>query len=85
METYLIIAGAAIACGVIIMIMRSPGVAKKIFTGAATGMAALAAVDLTSSLTGVFIAVNGWSIAAAGLLGIPGVISMLLLKLIWQI
>jgi len=85
MRTYLIIAAAVIACGIIIAIIRSPGAFKRFVACAATGFAALAAVDLTSTVTGVFIAVSGWSIAVAGLLGLPGVVSMLLVKFIWQI
>lgn len=85
METYLIIAAAVIACGIIVAILRSPGFLKKFLGCAAAGFAALAAVDLTSSLTGVFIALSGWTIAATVLLGLPGVVSMLLIKIIWQI
>jgi hypothetical protein len=85
METYLIITAAVLACGVILMIIRSPGFFKKFIGCAASGFAALAVVDLTSSLTGTFIAVSGWSIAAAGFLGLPGVVSMLVIKFIWQV
>lgn len=85
MQTYLIIAAAVIACGIIIAILRSPSVFKKFIGCAAAGLAALAAVDLTSSITGVFIAVSGWTIAAAGLLGLPGVVSMLIIKIIFNI
>lgn len=85
MQTYLIIAASALACGVIIMIIRSPGAFKRFIGCAATGFAVLAAIDLTSSITGIFIAVSGWSIAVAGFLGLPGVISMLLIKALWKI
>jgi hypothetical protein len=85
MQTYLIIAAAAIACGIIIMLIRSPGAFKRLIACAATGFAALAVVDLASTLTGVFVALSGWSIAVAGLLGLPGVVSMLLIKVIWQV
>ena len=85
MGTYLIITAAALACGMIILLIRSPGVSKKFIAGAATGFAALAAIDLTSSFTGIFLAVSGWSIAISAVLGLPGVVSMLLLKIIWKV
>ena len=85
MQTYLIIAAAAIACGLIIMMLRVPGFFKRFFASAATGFAVLAAIDLTSALTGIFVAVSGWTIAVAAFLGLPGVISMLLIKVIWHI
>lgn len=85
MRTYIIVAAAALACGLLIVVLRNPGILKKIFGSAAAGFAALAAVNLSASLTGVGIAVSVWTIAAAGILGLPGVISMLLLKIFWKI
>lgn len=85
MQTYLIITAAVLACGVILMMIRTPGFFKKFIGCAASGFAGLALVDLTSSFTGAFIAVSGWSIAIAGFLGLPGVISMLVVKFIWQV
>lgn len=85
MQTYLIIAGAAVVCGILIVLIRSPGAFKRFVGCAAAGFAALAAVDLTSAFTGVFIAVSGWSLAVAGLLGLPGVVSMLVVKMLWKV
>jgi inhibitor of the pro-sigma K processing machinery len=85
MHTYIIIAVAALACGIIIVVIRNPDVLKKFIGSAVAGFAALAAINLTASLTGVGLAVSVWSIAAAGLLGLPGVVSMLMLKIFWGI
>ena len=84
-ETYLVIAASALACGLIILMIRTPGFFKRFFASAATGFAVLAAIDLTSAATGIFIAVSGWTIAVAAFLGLPGVISLLLIKAIWHI
>lgn len=85
MRTYIIVAAVALACGLIIVALRNPGTLKKIFGSAAAGFAALAAVNLSASVTGVGLAVSVWTIAVSGLLGLPGVISMLILKIFWKI
>lgn len=85
MRTYIIVAAAALVCGLIIVALRTPGTLKKIIGSAAVGFAALAAVNLSASVTGVGLAISGWTIAVAGFLGLPGVISMLFLKMIWKI
>ncbi len=48
--------------------------------GAATGIAALAVVDLTSTFTGVFIPLNVWTVSSSAAFGIPGVISLLIVN-----
>lgn len=85
MQTYIIIAAAALACGIIIVILRNPGIFKKFIGSAVAGFAALAAINLTASMTGVGLAISVWSIAVAGVLGLPGVVSMLLLKIFWKV
>lgn len=85
METYLIIAGVALLCGIAIAIIRNPGTLKKIIASSAAGLMMLAVIDLTYAFTGIYIAVSVWTLAAAAILGLPGVISMLFLKIIWNI
>ncbi len=48
------------------------------------GIAALTVVNLCSSLTAVSIPVSRLSLGVSSFLGIPGVICMLLLPMIWQ-
>ena len=50
---------------------------------AAGGLAALGAVNLTGLLTGVALPLNLFSLLVCCLLGAPGVITMLLLRLFW--
>lgn len=85
MQTYFIIAFAVLAIGLIIVILRNPGIFKKIIGSAAVGLVALTAVNLTAAFTGVSLAFSVWSIMAAGLLGLPGVVSMLLVKIFWKV
>ena len=85
MQTYILIAAAAFACGLIIVILRNPRIFKKLIGGMAAGFAALAAVNLTASFTGIGLAVSFWTIGVAAVLGIPGVVSMIVLKIFWHI
>ena len=55
---------------------------KSFLTSAALGLLALAAVNLTAPYTGVAIAVNRLSLAASGVLGVPGVTLMVILNMI---
>ena len=47
-----------------------------------SGTAGLLAVNLTSALTGVTLAFNGFTGAVAVILGLPGVVFLLLLRLL---
>lgn len=82
MDTYIIIAASAVAIGVIIALLRTPGLFKKMAGSAAAGFACFGLINVLSSVTGVGLAVSGWNLAIAGLLGLPGVISLLVVKAI---
>ena len=55
---------------------------KSFVTSALLGFLALALVNVTSGYTGVAIAVNRLSLAAAGVLGVPGVSLLVILNTI---
>lgn len=54
---------------------------KTLLLSALSGLAVMAAVNLTDSFTGISIAVNGWTVASSALLGIPGVLGLLTVRL----
>jgi hypothetical protein len=82
METYLVIAAAAFGCGLVILLLRSPSALKRFALGAAGGLAALGAVDVLAAATGVALAPNIFTVCAAAVFGLPGVVAMLFAKLI---
>ena len=82
MDTYIIIAACAVAIGIIIALLRTPGLFKKMAGSAAVGYASFGLINVLSSFTGVGLAVSGWNLTIAGLLGLPGVISLLVVKTI---
>ncbi len=55
---------------------------KQFLISAVLGFLALGLVNFTAQWTGVALAVNRLSIAASGLLGIPGVTLLVLLNLL---
>lgn len=50
-----------------------------------SGLIALFLVNLASGFTGVSLAVNAVTLLTAGILGLPGVAALLILKLIFKI
>lgn len=56
---------------------------KTIFFYAFLGVAAFALIDLTSKFSGVYIPVNYYTVGSSAALGLPGVICLLLLRIIF--
>lgn len=85
MKDYIIIAIAACVCGFLILVLRSSKVAKGLALNGIAGFAALGVVNITTAISGTYIAINAWTIITAALLGLPGVTGMMFFKLIWQV
>lgn len=73
------------ALSVIVAMFRSKKPIKSLFTSALQGILSLFAVNVLADLTGVSIAVNACTLSACAVLGLPGVISTLLLDTIFKI
>lgn len=56
---------------------------KTIVLYAFLGVLGLAAVNLTSNFSGVYIPVNAYTLGSSAALGLPGTISLLLLRMIF--
>lgn len=78
----LIILGVAITLTVLIVLCRTGRPIRRLLTSGVQGLCALGAVDLLGTFTGISLGLGWFSLAVSGLLGIPGVIGMLLMKLI---
>lgn len=57
---------------------------KNLFISAFQGGASLLAIKALGLLTGVVLPLNGFTLTAAAILGIPSCIAMLMLKLIFK-
>lgn len=79
---------AVAGCGgiaLLIALFRSGKPLRRLCGGALQGVCALAAVNLAGVFTGVSLGINWFTLGVCGTLGIPGVITLLLLKLIFPL
>ena len=81
MKTVLVIVAAAAALAITVFAVTERRGFSALFLNALGGMAALFAVNITGLATG---SVNRWSLGAGALLGVPGVISMLILDTVFK-
>lgn len=81
----LLVVGAALSIWLLIALFRSGKPVRSLMGSALQGACALAAVNVTGAFTGVSLGLNWLSGVACGALGVPGVIGLLLLKVIFGI
>lgn len=77
--------GIVIALAVGIALFRSGRPVRGLVGSAAQGICALAAVNIAGAFTSVSLGLNLFSGLVCVVLGIPGVIALLVLKLIFQL
>lgn len=75
---------AVAALCVLIAAFHAGHAVRRLFVSTLQGVAALFAVNAAGTLTGITIAVNPVTLTAAGVFGLPGVISVLLLNTIFR-
>ena len=78
----LIAAGAAAAAAVLIAAVRSGRPVRALLASAAQGLCALGAMDLAAAFTSVSLGAGWFTVGVSAVLGLPGVIGLLLLRLI---
>ena len=74
--------GGLIALAVLVALFKSKRPVRGLVGSGAQGICALAAVNIAGAFTGVSLGLNLLSSLCCVVLGIPGVISLLILKLI---
>ena len=84
MKTVLVIIAAAAALAITVFAVTERRGLSALFLNAIGGLAALFAVNITGLATGIQLSVNRWSLGAGALLGVPGVISMLILDTVFK-
>ena len=75
---------SACALAVLITMLRSDKAFRAFLLTCLQGVAALFAVNITGLLTGVTLSVNWCSLGAGAIFGTPGVISLLILDVIFS-
>lgn len=61
--------------------LKSGKLLKTLLLSALSGIVTLAAVNILSRYSGVYIAVNAWTVGASSLFGLPGVIGLLTVRM----
>ena len=84
LKTVLVIVAAAAALAITVFAVTERRGFSALFLNALGGMAALVAVNRTGLASGIQLSVNRWSLGAGALLGVPGVISMLILDTVFK-
>lgn len=75
--------------GIVILLLMSYGFTKArhpvltVLKSSACGIGGLLLVNLTSGTTGCYIAVNFFTVFVAGVLSLPGVVTMLFLNILF--
>lgn len=82
MKTVLIIFLAAATLAITVFAVTNRRGFSALILNAIGGAAALFAVNIAGLATGIQLSVNRWSLGAGALLGVPGVISMLVLDIV---
>lgn len=79
--------GLGVVCGVWLLVtaFRNGRPVRRLLGGTLQGACALAAVNVAGAFTGVSLGLNWLSGATCMALGVPGVITLLLLKAIFRI
>ena len=78
----LYVAGIAAALVILGVMLRSGHALKALLTSVLQGVAALFAVNVLGTLTGVTLAVNWWTLGISSLGGTAGVVFLLVLNVI---
>lgn len=80
----LIVFSAAAALAITVFAVTNRRGFSALILNAIGGMAALFAVNIAGLATGIQLCVNRWSLGTGALLGVPGVISMLVLDIVFK-
>ena len=76
----LVVVGLAVSAAIMVVLVRSGKPVRGLLSSAIQGLAALVVVNITGAFTGVSLGLGPFSGGVAAVLGIPGVISMVLVK-----
>ena len=79
---FLYITGIILGCVLIVIFSKPIGALFKVIVNSALGVVCIVAFNFISQLFGFFIGVNALTAFTVGILGIPGFIMLLMLRLI---
>ena len=69
------------AIALLVFAVKTKKTIKTLFFSALIGIVTMTLLNLTSKYTGVYIAVNPWTVGSAATFGIPGVVALVTVRL----
>jgi len=81
----LIVLAVIAAVAIFLASLKSKHPMKTLLSSALAGLVTLVVVAVSGHFTGVSLAINLWTLGCAAVSGIPGVVLMLAIKLVWRI
>lgn len=85
LKTVLIAFAAVYAIAFLFFAFKSGKPIKTILFSALLGLGVFVLLNLTGGYTGVSLGVNPWSVLCASVAGVPGVVLMVVMRLLWII
>ncbi len=82
LKVALSIVGGGVAVAVLATAIHTGKPLRRLLLSAVQGLCALGAVDVLGGFTGVSLGLSWFSVGVCGVLGAPGVVGLLLLKLL---
>lgn len=76
---------AAVSLAVFVALVRGGRPIRRAVNGAVQGLGALLAVNVAGIFTGVSLGLNALTAGACAVLGVPGVVTLLVLKTIFRV
>lgn len=85
LKTIFILLAAVYAITFLFFAFKSKKPLRTIVLSAALGIAVFVLLNLASGYTGIKLGVNPWSIICAACAGVPGVVLMVVMRMMWLI
>ena len=65
----------------LVFLSKSKKPIKTLLVSLTVGIVTLTVVNLTAAFTGVSLSINAWTVGGSAIFGLPGVLSMLLIRM----
>lgn len=85
MQIVLYIAGAVCSLAMVVCCHKTQRPFRAAIINMLGGLAALTLINLLSPLTGVWLGVNPWTVCCSGVGGVPAIVLMLIVRVIWKV
>lgn len=85
MQIVLYVAAAVCSVAMVICCLKMRRPFRAVLINMLSGLAVLTLINLLSPLTGVWLGVNAWTVGGSALGGIPAIVLMLIVRVLWNV